>query len=74
MRLKLENIFIEILKPKTQPPNIVKDTCPEWDSLRHINLIVEIESQFQITLSPEEMAEIHSFESALRIVQAKVVT
>lgn len=37
----------------------------EWDSLNHLNLIIKLEEMFKIDISPEEMAELVSFEKIL---------
>ena len=36
------------------------DTIEQWDSLSHINLILAIESEYGIRLSPEEAIEMDS--------------
>ena len=36
------------------------DTLDKWDSLSHINMIIALESQFGISLAPEEAMEMQS--------------
>ena len=36
------------------------DTLPHWDSASHINLIVAIEGEFKISLTPEHAMEMLS--------------
>ena len=45
--------------------------CEKWDSLKHLELVVEIESAFNIELEPEEIAEMKSFKDIKRILQGK---
>lgn len=58
---ELGGIFAEVfqytgeMKPETSP-----DDVPRWDSLRHIALVTAIEEAFAISLSMDEMMEIHS--------------
>lgn len=58
---ELSGIFAEVfqytgeMKPETSP-----DDVPRWDSLRHIALVTAIEEAFAISLSMDEMMEIHS--------------
>ena len=57
---ELAGIFSEVfqytgeIKPETSP-----DDVPRWDSLRHIALVTAIEDAFSISLSMDEMMEIH---------------
>jgi len=37
--------------------NINPDNISEWDSLNHLNLILLIEDEFDIEISPEEIVE-----------------
>jgi acyl carrier protein len=36
------------------------DTLPNWDSLNHLNLVMALESEFQITLTPEDAINMRS--------------
>ena len=39
--------------------------CEKWDSLAHLNLIVELESEFGVTFEPEDIGEMTSFEEVI---------
>ena len=39
--------------------------CEKWDSLAHLNLIVELESEFGVTFEPEDIGEMTSFEGVI---------
>lgn len=58
---ELPGIFADVFQhtgditPDTSPDHIEK-----WDSLRHIALVTAIEDAFKISLSMDEMMEIHS--------------
>ncbi len=45
--------------------------CDKWDSLHHLNLIVELEDAFDMEFEPEEIAEMKSFEAVKRIILSK---
>lgn len=36
------------------------DTIGSWDSLSHINLMISLEAEFAVTLSPQDMMEMLS--------------
>jgi len=37
------------------------DTVEEWDSLKHLNLVLALEQEFDITLSVEQTVEILNY-------------
>lgn len=37
------------------------DTVEEWDSVKHLNLVLALEAEFDITLTEEETVEILSY-------------
>jgi acyl carrier protein len=41
---------------------------PGWDSLSHMNLIIEIEHQFEIQLSGDDIAEMQSIPKIVEIL------
>lgn len=48
-----------------------QDTCDKWDSMGQLNLVVELESEFDITLEPEEIGEMKSYKDIIRILKEK---
>ena len=48
------------------------ETVAQWDSLQHINVIMDVEQRFGIVLSPEEVMELHTVRSIVNIVQARL--
>jgi acyl carrier protein len=48
-------VSVEQINEETSP-----DTTPNWDSLGHINLILAIETEFGVSLSPEDAMEMLS--------------
>ena len=51
---------------------VSQEKCEQWDSLAQLNLVVELEDAFGITLEPEEIGEMKSFEVILRLVKEKM--
>jgi|TARA_B110000211_G_C13836754_1_gene446031 acyl carrier protein len=42
--------------------NITQKDTAEWDSLSHLNLIVEIEEEFSVSFTPEKIGSMISME------------
>ncbi len=67
----------EIVAKLTQNPieEIKEDSTKEnisgWDSLAHLNIIMEIEKTFEITLSMEEAVSIDSIRDIAEIIERK---
>ncbi len=48
-----------------------KETLPNWDSINHLNLIVELESELNIAFEPEQIETITSVEKIIEIIKIK---
>lgn len=46
--------------------------CERWDSLHHLNLIVELEDEFDLEFEPEEIAEMKSFTKVKETIASKL--
>lgn len=47
-------------------------SCEQWDSMNHLNLVVELEMEFGVAFEPEEIAKMQTFEEVVRIVKSKL--
>jgi len=70
---KVLNLFSIVMDIpiKNLNKNSNPDTVENWDSLSHVKMIMEIESEFNIDLLPDEALEIFSIDSAIKIIIAK---
>ena len=71
----MEEKVVEILKDLFEL-DIVDETCSQmtcekWDSMGQLNLVVELESEFDVTLEPEEIGEMKSYSDIIRILKSK---
>ena len=48
------------------------DTIEEWDSLRHLYLVLALEAELDITLTEEQTIEILSYPQIKAVVQEQV--
>lgn len=71
----MEEKVLEILKNlfelDTVDETCSQTTCEKWDSMGQLNLVVELESEFDVTLEPEEIGEMKSFDDIIRILKSK---
>ena len=47
------------------------ETIASWDSLNHINLVLALEKEFQITFAPEEIVTMVSFQEIMEVLNQK---
>lgn len=71
----MEEKVLEILKNlfelDTVDETCSQTTCEKWDSMGQLNLVVELESEFDVTLEPEEIGEMKSFNDIIKILKNK---
>ena len=71
----MEDKILEIMKSVFQMEDIDKtcsqQNCEKWDSMNHLNMIVELEMEFGVSFEPEEIAKMRSFDDVVRIVKIK---
>lgn len=46
--------------------------CIKWDSMNHLNLIIALESEFEVSFEPEEMAVMKSYETISAVLKEKL--
>lgn len=71
MEEKVLNIIKDVLELEDIDNNVSQDNCYKWDSLNHLNLILEIEMEFDVSFSPEEIVEIKSASIILDLLKKR---
>ena len=64
---KTFNIDISLISEKTS-----KKDLTEWDSMSHLNLIVDIEDEFKIAFENDEIISVIDFNSLINILKNKL--
>lgn len=73
MEEKVLEILKDLFELDTVDETCSQTTCEKWDSMGQLNLVVELESEFDVTLEPEEIGEMKSFNDIIRILKSKGV-
>lgn len=70
---KLQDIFRDVFDEEEL--EITKETTvrdiDDWDSFAQINLIIEIEKEFNIKINLEEISDLKSIKSILEIIERR---
>lgn len=71
---RLQDVFIDVfgdnsivLKPEMSDTDIA-----DWDSLMHVNLIINIEKEFKIKFSSREVVSMNQVGNMLEIINKKI--
>lgn len=74
MEKKVLEILKDLFELDTVDETCSQETCQKWDSMGQLNLVVELESEFDVTLEPEEIGEMKCFEDIIRILKTKGIS
>jgi acyl carrier protein len=55
-------------------PDAGVDTLPQWDSIGHVNIILEVETELGRKLSPEEIAGIGSVADVAQLYERQAAS
>jgi acyl carrier protein len=71
---KLKEILADVLEADKASigPDFSMDTVEQWDSLRHMTLILSIEDAFNISIPDEEAANITSWPLVRLVVEEQL--
>ena len=74
MEERVKQIMADIfdINPKRINKSTSMDNIDSWDSLKHINLIIELEQEFKISLDTKEIESMSSFDDILKTLKMKL--
>lgn len=74
MEEQIISIIARVLKVDIE--DVELDTAigdlPEWDSLHHLHLIVELENEFGIKYAPEDLAELEDVSDLISLTKETI--
>lgn len=71
MEEKVLEILKNVFELETVDTTCSQTTCEKWDSMGQLNLVVELESEFDVNLEPEEIGEMKCYDDIIRILKGK---
>lgn len=72
MKEKVIEIMKDVLETEDLSLNTSQENCENWNSLRQLNLVSELEDEFDVEFEPEEIAEMKSVGKILEVIQSKL--
>jgi acyl carrier protein len=71
----MEQKVIELLKRVFKSENISsessQDSIAEWDSMNQLSIAFELESEFGISLEPEDLEQLKSVKDIVKVLETK---
>lgn len=70
---RLSDVLADVLKIDASrvTNRISRDNTPEWDSLKHIALVMALEEEFEIAFDVEEIEAMTTYADVVRILRGK---
>jgi acyl carrier protein len=62
MKEKLLQILKDTLENEGISQNVSQENCDEWDSMAHLNIIIAIEDEFDVSVEPDDIVRLSSFD------------
>lgn len=62
MRERIKQVIKDTFNLDDISDDISQKTCVEWDSLHHLQLVIGLETEFDISLEPEDIASMKSLD------------
>ena len=75
--MTLEERVLDVLKDTFELDTVdntcSQQTCEKWDSMGQLNLVVDLETEFDVSFEPEEIGEMICVDDIVRLVKTKGV-
>lgn len=73
-RDKVQQIFCNVMEISNDnlPAEVTPDTVESWDSVRHLNLVLALEDEFEIEFDEDDMHNILSLDEFVKYVEKEL--
>lgn len=71
MEERVLTIMRAVFKDNAIDASCSQKNCAAWDSMNHLNMIVELEMEFGVSFEPEEIARMTDFSAVCETLKAK---
>jgi acyl carrier protein len=70
MTARLQQVFRRVLRVDSIAPDSSPDTVPGWDSLAHLGLVTELEREFNVQFTPDEVISMVNVRIIVEILES----
>ena len=72
MEQKVLDILRDVLEDNTIDATCSQENCEKWDAMAQLNLSVELEDAFDISLEPEQIAQMKSVKEICNVLSSLI--
>lgn len=72
MKERILDVMRNVFEDVTIDTSCSQKTCKAWDSMNHLNLVVELEIEFGVSLEPEEIGRMLCYQDVYDIISSKL--
>lgn len=72
MEQQVLDVLRRVFKDASIDETCSQKNCKAWDSMNQLNLVIELEMEFGISLEPEEIGRMVDYASVVEIVKTKL--
>lgn len=72
MEEKVLEVFKYVFEDDSIDTSISQENYPNWDSLKQLNLMIELETEFGISIEPEDQSKMKTYEDVVKVVKSKL--
>jgi acyl carrier protein len=62
MRERIKQVFKDTLDLNDVSDDISQKNCAKWDSMHHLQLVIALETEFDISFEPEDIGSMKSLD------------
>lgn len=73
MEERVLSVLRSVFKDNAIDATCSQKNCAAWDSMNHLNLVVELEIEFGVSFEPEEIARMIDYPAVCEILKLKGV-
>ena len=71
---RLETIFRQSFEIEAFNEDLSIDNVPGWDSMAHVGLILALQKEFSISISPAEALELTNIGNIIKYLTSKIIS
>ena len=71
MEDRILDVLKNVLELNSADTTICTKNCEAWDSMAQLNIMVELETEFDVSFEPEEIAEMISYDAIKAMLENK---
>jgi len=62
MRERIKQVIKDTFELNNVPDDISQKNCAKWDSMHHLQLVISLETEFDISFEPEDIGSMKSLD------------